>query len=72
MKFLNSKLNVKDFNNDAYMENIKNYENISLINNDFKKTKSDECLSDVDYKTKYKTNENIKNENDNLFIVNLL
>lgn len=43
---------------------------MNLINyNNFEKTKSDKCLSDVDYEAKYKANKNIKSDNNDLFIV---
>ena len=55
------------------MRNIKNYKNINLIShNDFKKIKSDKCLNDVNYETKYKANKNIKSDNNDLFIMNFL
>ena len=72
MKLLISKLNIKDFNENAYMKDIKNHENMNLINyNDFKKTNNDEILSDADYDMKYE-NENIKSDDDDLFIMSLL
>ena len=73
MRLLTSKLNVKDFDENAYMGNIKDYKNIiNLINhNDSKEVKSDKCLNNIDYKAKYETNKNIENNDDNLFIVSL-
>ena len=67
MKLLTSKLNAKGFDDDVYIKNIKNYNDINLINNDSKKIKNREYLSDADYET----NKNIKNENNDLFIINL-
>lgn len=73
IKLLILKSNIKDFNENTYMKNIKNYKNMNLINyNNFKETKSDEYLNDVNYETKYKTHKNIKSDNNDLFIINLL
>ena len=71
MKFLILKLNVKFFNENAYIKNMKDYKNMNLINyNNFKKINNDKVLNDVDYNAKYKINENIKSDDNDLFIIN--